>query len=1465
MIASPHLAVAAQPVPAEGRSAELVGLNWFLDHPDPRYLKDVLGDMQELLQDAGSATSARTAVREAFRAHWIAGDGSGRLTLALFTPLADACAAFGPDRASLLEFFERPGVPGAWRNAAFRQWLDQNLPAAVGDKSRTERLLAGGVSTNPAAALDRYVFVREIVGPTATGAVQAWFDTNVWKRMSPAAMRDGHSHLLNVLEKLDGLARFAGEPARIRGLLGTRLFGMPVLSWAEAGEAMESLVRASQPGPLAFHQQAAEFLRGQPDVRSRSAAATVLLRLSVLTGAEAAFRQLEPGRDAPWFFWLHDAGIAQRIHDLDSNGATFTNAYELVKRFDREGHFERLFPYVSGHYYDRAAAPVFADLLRPRAAATHPRLVLESALAGKFSPEHRELLGLDCLAGGEGLASAWPGGLERLGIAVGLYGSLVAFRSAKPGDLEKHLASPLLDRVLKEALRYLRLDPAPADRVFARLDPLATHLRACKDHGGNPATSQPLLDLEARIAADLDQAMANLPADAGQGIRPEDKPRILLFVGRLRVALRIRGLVERAADTTRDWVGKTIDALRDRGFGLAKLVPGRTVYWDENTTRFRVEMLASLDDPLRECLQGRDNTARSQDRDLFFDRLYLPLTVVHGFLKLSQAQSTNHWPYLEWAKRDSACAARVFKAVQTDRWLDAEAPLLQLAALDLGRLSPWQTEPGRVFAGHWGVNANLRVWRSLLDQAPPSISENLRLAPILQQIQDEIEKNAPRIGPGFPAKENNPDVMEDGWRYFEWAENLLAAAERQQNAFRDAEQSVLPWSGAIEANEETTRPFRFRTPERAATRRVDGTARQRMWDHFWAGGSKLAPEQVRALARLALLFPNADDNLAPPDRDLAPHRRAKQAVFAQLAELWEHAGSATNRVACFRDLMLLDVSLRGAGRLTNRLGRGFEDLAQQFQNETAKDPGLNDAVTGVLAERLEILERLRDKTSDRRADARQSIDAALENLLPKGWTQGDKDLYNDSFNQRLDELSDARVCLLLKLRRRCLDVLGNVAVPSLAGRDDAVDLQRLRGCLELLDYCVWYSRPDLQPEKYLRRRVAASQGEWWPALSLLAWLNHDFQTNLLALTLRVETAAASTNAAGPPVATTVQDNVQACRELSFLLNDAILRTLVAVIADARCANMLAFNHHVVWQVWNFKLLAEDRDEEIASASTLTADAFRGVLVNLGLSTLGQPPSDSNVWERTFGDIQQVLSTRRRRQVPGMNLNGAVALATRWVDAPGVPKALKVGANTFLQGGCTRLLQGAASPQGAMRTFDEALTQSSRSPSPAYRRFFVASFTTGSGTNLALGPGFCEDLARPFFGTNVLSQRECFEQLLNGWRGRPRPEADDVLASAYHADFGRVLYHLARGRYRRGMEPYLWQPADELRKSQGILESAPADFLDLARWWDCLGARCATDRLEVTRLFTPTRHQGVRLREIHGQPAPTSATPAPNRQ
>jgi hypothetical protein len=1460
-------------------SPETILVQSYLANPRPELLGDALEAAERASADRQARAEVRLLLQRAFEARWLRPDGSSSsLTLQDIAKItvASKCEPFGRARAELTTLLVRHPLPKDWSDRIFLEWLRQELPAQTGATRTAELLLRGPAPSDPTDRLKRHAFLMEIVPGTDVTRVRAALHHEL-QTASPADMRQQHEQL-EKLAAVEALSRWseAGDTTAALRLLGDRLFGLPPESWGEARETLSPLVRASSHAPAEFLKRCAGVLRskGGPAVKSSSETLEALL---VMVPAPEGYTLLEPEHSVEWFVALHETSLLQKLHARDA--LLLARSFELLKQFDAQGHFARLFLYLKSHYYRQSgyAGRAFDELLRPRARAGETALVLGAALEGEFLPEHRARLAQDNLhdgraAGGTGLAPAWPGASGcRLKVAVDIFVNLAEPGKDTAAVLNERLNHPLLDDIVGESLILLRAGGEPLDKTLPLLRPLAARIKEYRSAGADTFHSEPLLRLEREVAADVEHMLKDLPGGpSGRAAdRAETRAVVRRFVANVALALRLRGLLGEALGNTPDWVGLARRGLRDRVFGLGSDLPPQpdpapdVISWDDTTTRFRAELLTELDAPLRECLTLDES---GQDGDSFWQEIYLPLVRVHGFLKvLRQPAAKEPWPHLAWAQAGTKEQQRrrfedVFRALRTGRWLDADEAVLQLAKEHQTRVlgeNAWVLEPDQLFAGHWGVNCNFLVWKRLLEESPPPAGKAWKLPEIARQAIDQLCRGSLPTGPTFPIAGNRPavDASADPWDFVPWTLNVVTAAEWQRSPFLDERGARLP-EPQFAVTLSPKLPFAFELGPREVTReKVDGKLRselcamllKRIADRS-SERPATTPDRLILAADAVMMLPNHDDNTAvpggqTPGEALRHFLTQRQEIYKRLDDALEPTTISSSRAGLLKAMMRLDVSRRDLGTLDPP----FDEVQKKAETWADRDARLRDELVDIRAERTELLELIQGQRADSLASARRYVDGKINAILPAGVHEEDENLIDRDYQERLAALDDARVLHVLRIRSQLRTILKKAvhAAGADAGTGEGVkDLDRVVRMLRLIDCTIFYGRRDFRPGNYLTPSSAGNHDgksrRWWPALVVLAWFDAELQQEALALCQRLDRDAGEET----------RQLIARTRLRIYDLNESIFCTIdeIARRSDAETIFAEFSPHKIEWDAIHFRLLAKTKVTEDASAESLSRDCFRGVLNNLEIATAGRAPSDEDLQNRLFGSLSHCWPEKLRRATTRLNIDGVVRIADQWTDRPSIPPALKAGAAAFLAEGHTNLLANAASVKGVLDALAEILDRG-RKPQATdrYRAFFDAYLTHVTDGKPALSAEFETALGAPFFRGQVPRQRQDVAGMLNFWRKTLARKAAVPPAaraeSACRDDLGRVLSHLVQGVGCPENAVHLFGPADALIAETGPRAEPPAEFFELVTWWFRLAR--PDDPPNVRRLFVtdPERPTG----------------------
>ena len=1484
---------------------ELIRLEYFLAQPSDRYLSHGVKAAETLATDP----RAQTALSRIFEKRWITGTSGNALTLSQFSALAEKCAPFGSDDRHLVALLATPQVPSSWSDSSFRKWLRTNLPVRVDGKLTTDILLNAGHPLEPTGALNRYGFLIDVVPAGDIERVKQHYDP-LWTSAAADDMPAYHRHL-SELGNVFGKERFGAgtESERIRHLLGNRLYSLPAANWPPAVEVLIPLVQHSDHSASTFLTKVvAHHMRANTPVQPRAEPdAEVLRKLADPRNCDprGAFGILKPDHDVNWFRWLHQekVKVLQPIHTQSEE--TLLESYLLARKFSEQGHFVKLFPEIVGYYYlqRKLQTKVFIDLLRPRVRSSDGMLILDAARAAKLSVVHREALARDTLdrtwgrkpdpqRTGDGLLSACPAenAPPRLQVAIDIYIGLVGRLSIRTSDAEltQHISRDLLGDIVRETLELLRLEEPPTDQVVRLLEPLARHLELCRQHGANTARSGSLITLEGEISKDVAAALAGLPSEppVDGELGERDIGRIEHFVQTLSVSLRLRTLVARALGQTPRWVTEARLGLRNKVFGLDKL-SADVGYWPPATTRFRARMLNHLDAPLRQSLQMDVSAAEQR---AFWTGIYLPLARVHGMLRTLRELRTSSgerpvkpWPHLAWVhdapsktERDK-CLLDLFTTLDTKGWLDAEDAVHDLAVLhiqSIGESPPWiwEIDANSLFAGHWSVNCNLRVYKRLLDAAQPRRNGGWKLRSIAVKVVEELAAKRLAVGPTFPREGHPPPANEDPLKYARWAEVIVTAAEWQTAPFLSRDHS--PTYGRLMPSGNPAAPFRFVSEGdlKDKQRRVNPNIRWRLVSQVLMGGNawqSLAPtlsvDELCFLVDTAIMLPNHSDNLHVPqryalrdqERALDRLRDRRQEIYTAVYVALGKTKPVADRIRLFRRLMLLEVSNRSGGELEP----AFADIKPVMWTWAANDQQREVEVGNVLEEMLKLQERLLGGTSNDLKTVRALTDHALVAMIPPRWLEDDSALRNRNYTEQLNALSETRVANLLRLRRRLNEILVAAGKKDFQKQEAVLDLRRVFLLLDLADYTVWYTRPGFKAERYLKFK--GQGGDWWPALVMLAWINSDLQRQMLSLCDKLEVASGNNE--------NEQKRIRHVRGRLFRLNESVFATMKDIIAHPDAERMLNFDYEITCHVIDFRLLIETTDKEIASARSLARNGFEGVLINVQLATQHAPPSDELVMRRIFGPEALEFSAAPPRNPAvarqiNLHIDSTAKLAAHWSASDQIPAAAKAGATSFLRHGATGLLDGARTPRGVLEPLLEIL-KSVHQPTalPEYRDFYDAALTEEiSGEHPRFSASFYRSLAKPFFSTiparangngaaetddgpsgepmlaewsprSIPQQKELIAAMLDTWRTTPPSYSlKPRLAAAFHHDFGRVLVGLVYGFGRPDDQVYIFAPAHKLQQESGVRIEPPIEFLELVNWWFALARE--EDRDEVRQLF-----------------------------
>ena len=1414
-------------------SAPLIRLRSFVEHPRPDRLEWVDGEAARLTADPIFANSVRAMVGDIFVSQWLDGKRVTGLDLAQFDSLAEAVDLFGRDHSRLVELIARPGVPAAWRDTDFRNWLRRSLPATAGGGPTAQRLLPAASAVEASALVQRFALALEVLPPSDLPTIDDYYAREIWGKADPARMASFH-HELEAVESIAGLARLGRRPEAIRRQLGDRLLGMDVPTWTAAGDALEPLAQASSSGLQGFLAKAASLVKSVPAARTAETAAALSV-LTSMAGPERSFAALR-ANDAPYVLWLHQAGILQ---PLLRDARVFDASLGLVRSLTTDANYRDFFPYIADVYYGNREEATFNALLREPARGAQAALVLGSAREGKFNPEHRETLARDNLATGSGLDPAWtgPNAPLRLALAIEIYNTLENPASGDGAALDSHVNRPLLRETLTKAIELTRRSPQDAEQALKMLDPLATHLRDCREHGADLSASRPLAELDALLAGEVRSSLDGLPAlpndRAPASLDDAQSASIDRFIQRFTLGLRISDALNRRAPV---WLTEARAALQNRIFGLQSPIPGRAIVWSESMVRFRAAILTKIDPDLCSCLESHPN-----ELELFFADVYLPLVRVRGFLSVCEVNDDG--PFHRWGRREAPKQShfeQIFSALDTNTWLGEDGAVESLARAHLRftkqSTDPWLVDPANFFAGYWNRNANLRVWKSVIDGRQPALDAGWQLLSIAGTAVDELRSDRLVNGETWePPERDRPD---DLWQYAAWTENLVTAAEWQNYPFIRAGRA-LSWNNPVTGK--PTEPFNFDLNEKADDRRVDGALRLKLYrklrdtlpDDAPVGNQDEIAVRRDRLDRLAwslLVLPNAAENSLRPDA-FQEFNAAKIALYRTLHRIYVQAhDDLGQRMRFARLLMCLEISLRENGRMTPPFD-GDHGIMSELEEEAMTNGALAEALGNLRDERARICGHLFGEQLSKADDARRRIDGHLE-MLPKGFVNLNRQLFQRTYVERLEALNDEGVRNLLNLRKDVNEllslVLDNSGQPVAAERAKLADDQRrIATVLDLFDYKLWYTRWDFDAHNYFKLQIpnlTAQVGQpkdWWPALTVLAVGDAEFQRRAMALTLLGNDSSAAE-----------------ARKSLFRFTQAIFTTCTQVAVHGQAADMLNFDRQLPGgSTLDLKLLAVIRDPPVeANAFSLGQACFDGVITNVDLATHDAAPSDTLLQERLFGSLDAFLGEQPRALPPDaetLNVDTAVKLAARWADLPSIPSHLRDGAQSFLATTPDRLgalLRGSETPQGVLAAACEILNRSLASTDARYRRFYDG-FLTNRDT---LADRFYDAAAEAMYRQSLDEQRRSVEAFFGAWRLLPVSAKDDPeLARALRGDLGSVIERLVQGVGAVG-GPHLWQPVEDFTKENGVRSEPPREFLNFASWWFALEQ--SSDRPEMKKLF-----------------------------
>ena len=1141
------------------------------------------------------------------------------------------------------------------------------------------------------------------------------------------------------------------------------------------------------------------------------------------------------------------------------------------------------------------------------------------SFSAELLPEHREQLGLDLLEEeGAGLQKdAWPGTVRtRLGIANELYCESLS-SEANAGQTQAHLESPLLGKILGEAMALLGSEEKAAeDPVVGIVDKLSTHLKGCVENGGSLKGNKHLRAFETWLAGDLLEKLEIIPgapdpSDAEAAtmgatrLAPETKAAIERFVTRLTLALKLRDILPPAgSEGLPGYLKEAVRGLREKVFGLDGIDsfnperedPLPTLYWDKDVTEFRAQVFQEISNPLHDCLSRHKDLEQA-----LFDGIVLVLVRVHGFLKTSQSLATGEWEILPWLDEKEERYEQLFRVCDTDRWLDADDALLELAkrrlTYDKDAADPWTIEPKEVFAGHFNKNANLRVWRKLLAEGPKADQRaNWCLMDIAKKAVELLQSGLLPNGPAFGEAIPPSDTYDDVWDYAAWLDSVVTAAEwdvhplaRNRAWYRDTPKSGLTVTGEEKA------PFKLLPPEiekdarREWTRRVDGKARLRLLDALTETESGM--ERCCTLAGYALFLPNHEENNTGDADFLERAEKAKYKLQQQLAgyfdnclKLEEISEQSTQKL--LRMIMLLEVSRRKPApaderdnvvpadtcafeAVCARSRAWIDDRKKTSPHNAAKLDGWTKKLQN---DRLDLLRILQGGPDEGKLADRGLFDKRLAILLPEKHSPEHILMQADFAMARIETLDAGNVQNLLGIRNELKKILdeyreeaagGNVAGPA---EEDAAlmeaDLKRIRDLLNLFNYALWYTRPDLDVNIYLDNERGQDNDVWYPAFLALAWYDRELQ-QLTRDALEIIESRLPERPSQPPSAILSPNGLENTSEAGampaaveapadasqgsgedeaenggeeapfdvidtiywrlYQLNEVISTSVLAASEHAKAKKMLDFEKEISEELYDFRLLIKNVETDPLKPEKLCENALAAVAVNLAIvqRQTSQKPSDEAVYARLFDTGNQDIPPLYQRSgfaptpPAPKNLDGAISKAIEWQETNLDIAALGTGAELFLTGDGKpdKLLDGVATPEGIMCILDEVLRRTAEAPSNQYGAFFDAQFTTE--TEPAFNEYFKSTMASVFFtryddagvpmpvpvkGGELDSQRARTEQLLVNWASATKEgEPHSRLERAYWEAFPGVIGDLIMGERRPEGAEYIWEPAARMEQ------------------------------------------------------------------
>ncbi|WP_395752964.1 hypothetical protein [Prosthecobacter sp.] len=1401
----------------------------------------------EPLTRSSDAPLAATMVREAFVQRFITGTGG---VLPFFRTAESMFHPFGSDRAQLSALIVNGGtLPASHEDAAFRTQVKQWLPAQAVQATLLPGLEPKSTGTGVAA---RYEFLRALSSGADAQLVETNYTTRYWNTASAGDARTYHKEL-------------GASLAAARRLISTRLFSLGVSEWQDAGDALVPLAEIGA-GNAAFFTKAARETREHADQRN-SRSAWALETLGEHLSISAVKDGLQPAQEVPWFVWLHGNVPALRQRWLKESGIA-RDMFDTLERFSAD-HFGQMYTLAKTHYYPLKPLEetVFTRLLQPAAAlrdSLKARAVLDDTTSGTWIPAHRETIALNNLAAGTGHQPAYESAsLQRLDFADAVYRNLISPRSAKISEINTHIGSSLLDRLLREHLRLYREVEANEDAVeksLQRMDPLIQHLRACARPNVDMRNCAPLRSLLEDLQQGVNEVMDQLTPGATPGT--ERKALVNKFTLRFKRAIRLQGALSSLVPEPKAWVLGVCRQMRIRLFELAEehdaawaTTPGGGIL------RWPAEQVQSKAGLAKELLTDRDFLDLAEHTQeigsMIFNELLLPFVRVHGLFATLYAQDADSEVYPKWLGKNRERYTQVFKALNTQESLDAKQAVFHLSSRHLrmvGIDNPWLGRAEHFFAGQWSVNADLALFKRLLHESaapePGTLEEGLAPAGHVPDLQ----------ALAMLALEHVPDT--DLWPELPWIDHLVNAADRQRGPFRTstaAKGNALPWKALIGSKPQAL-PFKFETPEpsTAPVRRSVALPRLTLLEKLVKASPNL--EQWLFISRSALFLPNdakLNNASTNPGDTITRADRLKCSLGPQLIAALDSSGLSDDlHVRILRALARLDVSfgtlppppaLKDA---TTGDDTHWLPAMARIDDSRARKPDLLPALNEIVEERRRMeAERLRTEPLSEMEQAREDIDSMLGRpasaedpgargtLLPVvNFSSIDRPTIARQFGRRLESLNDQTIRPYLRLRRAFEKLLSKTE-PSKPG-----DEERLHRFFALLDYQLFFSRYDftkgngwLPLEREGDDVKTGKKVKWWPALTLMSIITPGFLERCDHFTESVAKAGGK---------------VHDMRLELMRLGEAECGLLKAICAEPveRADQMLDFHVRIEDEVIDLRRLCESKHEDQANAEGLASAAFAGAVQAMKQAPLLQSgPNDIAVRDRWFTRFDAGLSAQDNRDRPVACLADALSLAARCADgdktlpaklrdASALPHAQLLAAAPAL--GCRGLLGGGATPKVIAALLFE-LVEHGAKERPEWRHFVDAALTSEDShfagdmlpvlSDLFFRP---EDDPPRVVGeppvTNIKRQREGVQQIIGGWRSlllQPvAKESDSRLARACRSQTADLLRPLMEGKVPERKEcAYLLAPLDEFEKrGKQELAEPPMPFLQLVSWIESLG-------------------------------------------